>query len=127
MIPGEIIPAGEPVTVNEGLPVTTLEITNTGLVPIHLTAHFHVFEANRYLRFDRRKAFGMRLDVHVKGAVRFLPGETRQVELVPIGGKRVIYGFNDAVNGRLDNIDPGEAARRLAERGFLDLSTQDAN
>lgn len=126
MIPGEIIPANEPVTVNDGLPVTTLDITNTGPVAIQLTAHFHVFEANRYLQFDRRKAFGMRLDVHAKGAVRFPPRETRQVELVPIGGKRIIHGFNDAVNGALDGIDPGEAAHRIAARGFLDSSDQDA-
>jgi urease subunit beta len=126
MIPGEIIPAGEPVTVNEGLPVTRLEITNTGPVVIQLTAHFHVFEANRHLQFDRRKAFGMRLDVHAKGAVRFPPGETRRVDLVPIGGERVVHGFNDAVNGRLDDIDAGEAACRLAERGFLDTSGQGA-
>jgi urease beta subunit len=126
MIPGEVIPAGEPVTVNAGLPVSTLDITNTGQVAIQLTAHFHVFEANRYLRFDRRKAFGMRLDVHAKGAVRFPPGETLQVDLVPIGGRRIMYGFNDAVNGRLDDVDPGEATCDLAARGFLDASTRDA-
>lgn len=119
MIPGEILPAAGPVTVNEGLPVTTIDITNTGPIPIHLTAHFHVFEANRYLKFDRRKAYGMRLDVHAKGAVRIPPGETRTVDLVPIGGNRIVRGFHGAVDGPLDETDAEMAAARLVERGFL--------
>lgn len=119
MIPGEIVPASDPVIVNDGLPRTTIDITNTGPVVIHITAHFHVFEANRYLKFDRRKAYGMRLDTHAKGSVRIPPGETRSVDLVPIGGKRVVLGFNGSVNGPLDDTDPEEATARLVERGFL--------
>lgn len=119
MIPGEIIPSGEAVVVNAGLPATTLAITNTGPVVIQLTAHFHVFEANRYLKFDRRKAYGMRLDVHAKGAVRIQPGETRQVDLVPIGGRRVVHGFNGAVNGALDDDAADSATEQLVARGFL--------
>lgn len=119
MIPGEIIPGGDAVIVNAGLPVTTVAITNTGPVVIQLTAHFHVFEANRYLKFDRRKAYGMRLDVHAKGGVRFQPGETREVDLVPIGGRRVVHGFNGAVNGLLDDTAADIATHRLVARGFL--------
>lgn len=119
MTPGEIISTGEPIEVNAGLPVTQVSITNHGSVPVHLTAHFHIFEANPRLEFDRLKAFGMRLDTHAKGSVRFEPGETKTVDLVPIGGHRVVHGFNGAVNGPLDDIDPQEALNGLISRGFL--------
>ena len=119
MIPGEIIPAAEPIIVNEGLPVTTVAITNTGPVTVQLTSHFHVFEANPRLRFNRHRAYGMRLDTHAKGAVRIPPGETREVCLVPIGGRRIVRGFNGAVDGPLHDLDAQTATQRLVERGFL--------
>ena len=119
MIPGEMVPAANPVEINAGLPVTTIAVTNSGDAPIHLTAHFHVFEANPRLAFDRRRAYGMRLDLPANGSVRFEPGETRAIALVPIGGKRVIHGFNGAVNGPLDGTDVDEALAWLIERGFL--------
>jgi urease beta subunit len=125
MIPGEVIPGREPVEINAGLPVTSVDITNTGEVPVHVTAHFHVFEANPRLSFDRRKAWGMRLDVPSNGAVRFEPGQTARVDLVPIGGARVVYGFNSAVNGPLDQADADEALRSLIERGFLHVEPDD--
>lgn len=118
MIPGQILPHGEPVEINAGLPVTTVAVTNTSRVPIHLTAHFHVFEANPRLRFDRRKAYGMRLDTHVKGAARFEPGETKEIRLVPIGGARIVHGFNGAINGPLDAVDVDAALEALVQRGF---------
>ncbi|CAN5614889.1 hypothetical protein BH24CHL1_BH24CHL1_07660 [soil metagenome] len=123
MIPGEIIATAEPLVVNAGLTVTTISISNTGPVTVQLTAHFHVFEANPCLRFDRRQAYGMRLDTHAKGAVRILPGETREVDLVPIGGKRIVRGFNSAVDGPLDELDAETATQRLVEREFLDKSS----
>jgi urease beta subunit len=119
VIPGEILPADEPVRIDAGLPVTRVDVINTGPVPIHLTAHFHVFEANPRLRFDRRAAFGMRLKTHAKGSVRFESGETKSIELVPIGGARIVHGFNGAVNGPLAEVDPDEATARLVARGFL--------
>lgn len=119
MIPGEIIPRDEPVEINAGLPVTRVSVTNTGPAPVHITAHFHVFEANPRLKFDRLKAYGMRLDTHAKGAVRFEPGETKVIALVPIGGRRVVRGFNGAVDGPLDETGADEALQRLIERGFL--------
>lgn len=119
MIPGEIIPAAEPITVNAGLPVTIVSITNTGPVTVQLTTHFHIFEANPRLRFDRRRAYGMRLDTHAKGSIRILPGETRQVNLVPIGGRRIVHGFNGAVHGPLDDLDAETATQSLVARGFL--------
>ncbi len=118
MIPGEIIRRDEPVIINAGLPVTTIDITNTSPLPVHITAHFHVFEANPCLAFDRLAAWGMRLDVPSDGAVRFEPGATVSVNLVPIGGDRNVYGFQGVVNGSLDQSDPAEALARLIERGF---------
>lgn len=118
MIPGQILPHDEPVEINAGLPVTPISVTNASRVPIHITAHFHVFEANPRLRFDRRKAYGMRLDTHAKGAIRFEPGETKAIRLVPIGGARVVHGFNGAVNGALDTVDVNEALEELVRRGF---------
>jgi urease beta subunit len=119
MVPGQILPAADAIEINAGLPVMTVRVTNTGAVPVHLTAHFHVFEANPRLVFDRRRAWGMRLDVPANGSVRFEAGETREIALVPIGGKRVIHGFNDAVNGPLDETDADAALAKLVERGFL--------
>jgi urease beta subunit len=125
MIPGEIIPSSEPIEINAGLPSTPVNITNTGDVPVHLTAHFHVFEANPRLSFDRRRAWGMRLDAPSNGAVRIEPGQTVTANLVPIGGARVVHGFNGAVNGALDQTDPDEALRRLIARGFLHVASSD--
>jgi len=118
MIPGEILRRDEPIIINAGLPVTTIDITNTSPLPVHITAHFHVFEANPCLAFDRLAAWGMRLDVPSDGAVRLEPGATVSVSLVPIGGDRNVYGFQGVVNGSLDQSDPAEALARLIERGF---------
>lgn len=118
--PGAIIPASdEPLTINPGLPATNVRVTNTGDVPVHLTAHYHVLEANRALRFDRRKAFGMRPDVPAGGAVRIEPGATVDVPLVPIGGRRVVRGFHGLVDGPLDEVDVDSLIARMVERGFL--------
>jgi urease beta subunit len=118
MVPGEIIPTADPVEINAGLPVHTLAVTNTGDVPVHLTAHFHIFEANPRLRFNRRAAYGMRLDVPSNGSVRIAPGETREIALVPISGARIVRGFNNAVNGPLDATDVDRALSGLIARGF---------
>ena len=117
--PGAILPAPGPVEINAGLPVTRVRITNDGDVPVHLTAHFHVFEANPRLRFDRRKAFGMRPDVPSGGAIRIEPGQTVEVPLVPIGGRRVVRGFHGLVDGPLDQADVDALLERMVARGFL--------
>ncbi len=119
LAPGAILPGGDAIEINPGLPRTTVRVTNTGVVPVHLTAHFHVFEANPRLRFDRRRAFGMRPDLPSGGAVRIPPGETVEVPLVPIGGRRVVRGFNGLVGGPLDAVDVDEALARAIARGFL--------
>jgi urease subunit beta len=101
MIPGEIIcPEGE-IEVNAGQPVTTLEVSNTGDRPVQVGSHYHFAEANIGLAFDREAARGQRLDIPAGTAVRFEPGQTREVRLIPYGGGRVVYGFNAKVMGAL--------------------------
>jgi urease beta subunit len=118
--PGAILPGSdEPVTINAGRSPSTVQVTNTGEVPVHLTAHLHVFEANPRLRFDRRKAFGMRPDVPAGGAVRIAPGATVEVPLVPIGGTRSVYGFWGLIDGHLHETDVDAVLARAAELGFL--------
>ncbi len=100
-----------------------LEVTNTAVVPISVTSHFHFFEANPRLRFDRAAAYGMHLAVAAGAAVRFEPGGTRRVALVPIGGRRVVIGFAGLVDGPLD--EPGARERALEKAracGYLDAS-----
>ena len=101
MIPGEIIcPPGE-IELNAGRPTVTLDVANTGDRPIQVGSHYHFFETNPALQFDREKARGMRLDIAAGTAVRFEPGQTRQVSLVAFGGQREVYGFRGAVMGSL--------------------------
>ena len=100
--PGEVVPADGPdIIINEGLPVTTLEVANTGDRPIQVGSHYHFFETNEALKFDRRKAYGCRLNIAAGTAVRFEPGQSRTVELIPLAGARKVYGFNGRVNGAL--------------------------
>ncbi len=116
--PGGIVSGDGEIEVNAGCPVVTIPIRNRGRVPVHLTAHFHVFEANPDLCFDRRKAFGMRPDVPVGWALSIEPGQTVEVPLVPIGGRRVIRGFHGIVDGALDEADVDQLLRLLVARGF---------
>ncbi len=116
--PGAIIPTGDAVEINAGLPTTVVLITNEGDVPVHVTAHMHVFEANPMLCFDRRRAFGMRPNVPVGLAIRLEPGETKPMQLVPIGGNRVVRGFAGLVDGPLDEIDVDDALAKAIERGY---------
>ncbi len=102
MIPGEIITAGGDLTLNEGAPTVTLGVANTGDRPVQVGSHYHFSETNPALDFDRDKARGMRLDIAAGTAVRFEPGQTREVTLVPLRGARKVYGFNQKVMGGLD-------------------------
>lgn len=102
MIPGEyFIQEGE-VAANAGRRTTKVKVTNTGDRPIQVGSHFHFFEVNKAMSFDREKAYGMRLNIIASTAVRFEPGEVKEVELVDIGGLRRIFGHNNLVNGDLD-------------------------
>ncbi|HEV2676340.1 MAG TPA: urease subunit beta [Aliidongia sp.] len=102
MIPGEIIPAAGEIELNAGRPTITLTIANTGDRPIQVGSHFHFAETNNALTFDRTAARGMRLDIAAGTAVRFEPGQTREVTLVAFAGNREVYGFAGAVMGKLE-------------------------
>ena len=101
MIPGEVIAADGDLELNAGAPTVTLEVANTGDRPIQVGSHYHFAETNPALAFDRAAARGQRLDIAAGTAVRFEPGQAREVTLVPIGGARRIFGFRQAVMGDL--------------------------
>jgi len=101
VIPGEVIPADGEIELNAGRPVTVLRVANTGDRPIQVGSHYHFFETNPALRFDRAAARGQRLDIAAGTAVRFEPGQEREVSLVPFAGDRTVYGFRQDVMGRL--------------------------
>ncbi len=101
MIPGEIFPAPGEIILNEGRVAISLKVANTGDRPIQVGSHYHFAEANAALDFDRRAALGYRLDIPAGTAVRFEPGQSRDVSLVPYAGDRIVYGFRRAVMGPL--------------------------
>ncbi|SFK96352.1 urease subunit beta [Shimia haliotis] len=101
MIPGELLPADGDLTLNDGAEVTTLMVANTGDRPIQVGSHYHFAEANPALEFDRTAAHGLRLDIAAGTAVRFEPGQRREVNLIPISGARRVFGFNQKVMGDL--------------------------
>ena len=101
MIPGEVITEDGDIELNKGAATVTLIVANTGDRPIQVGSHYHFFETNEALAFDRDKARGMRLDVAAGTAVRFEPGQRREVRLVPFGGKRRIFGFQQKIMGEL--------------------------
>ncbi|HLX81973.1 MAG TPA: urease subunit beta [Burkholderiales bacterium] len=101
MIPGEMKVAAGDIELNKGRKTVTLEIVNSGDRPIQVGSHYHFFETNEALRFDRKKAYGFRLNIAAGTAVRFEPGQGRTVELVALSGDRKVYGFAGKVNGKL--------------------------
>jgi urease beta subunit len=101
MIPGEYFLRDEPIEANVGRATARIAVTNRGDRPIQVGSHCHFFEVNRALDFDRKAAYGMRLNVGAGLAVRFEPGDTKEVEIVALGGTRTVYGINGLVNGKL--------------------------
>jgi len=101
MIPGELFIKPGEIALNDGAAAVTLEVANTGDRPIQVGSHYHFFETNQALRFERDKARGMRLDIPAGTAVRFEPGQTREVTLVPYGGRRRVFGFQGRISGKL--------------------------
>jgi urease subunit beta len=101
MIPGEVFPKTGDIELNVGAPQITLEVANTGDRPIQVGSHYHFYETNNGLRFDREQARGMRLDIPAGTAVRFEPGQTREVRLVPLSGNRTVFGFQQKIMGPL--------------------------
>ncbi|MEM2136043.1 MAG: urease subunit beta [Candidatus Jordarchaeaceae archaeon] len=121
MIPGEYILRDEPVVCNCERQTIKIVVANTGDRPIQVGSHFHFFEVNKALRFDREKAFGMRLNIPAGTAVRFEPGEEKEVTLVSIGGTKVVYGLNGLTEGTVvEKSKKNESLRRAKDAGFME-------
>jgi urease beta subunit len=119
MIPGEYLLAESPVEANPDRPMREIEVANTGDRPIQVGSHFHFFEANKALLFDRSLAFGMRLNVPAGTAVRFEPGDSKRVPLVAIGGGAAVFGLNGLTNGATGAAQREGALGRARSREFL--------
>ena len=128
MIPGEYILGDGDIEANVGRRTVLLTVANTGDRPIQVGSHFHFFEVNRALEFDRAAAFGQHLDIPASTALRFEPGDERQVKVVPFGGKRAVYGFNNLVDGATAGKSAGPAKAKAvalaAKRGFRSSATK---
>jgi urease subunit beta len=118
LVPGELLPRGAPVTINADRETATVTVSNTGDRPVQVGSHFHFFEANAALEFDRESAFGMRLDVPAGTAKRFEPGDEISVDLVAIGGERIVSGMNSLVDGPVDDETKAAAIERAREAGY---------
>lgn len=120
LVPGELIREDEPVTINEGREKADVTVENTGDRPVQVGSHYHFFEANPKLDFDRETAFGMRLNVPAGTAIRFEPGTERDVPLVAIGGEGIVHGMAGLANGDVRDEEIKERAlNRAAAQGFL--------
>jgi urease subunit beta len=125
--PGGYVCAADPVPFNQGRPVTTLTVRNTGDRPVQVGSHFHFFEVNRALEFDRAAGFGQHLNIPASTALRFEPGDEREVELVPYAGRREVYGFNNLVDGptagEFASAQKTKGLQGIAQRGFRSSGT----
>lgn len=120
LIPGEIVAGTAPVVLNAGRRTVTLRVRNTSMWPVHVSSHYHFFEANGRLAFDRGATFGMHLDIPAGATARWEPGEEKEVRLVEYAGRREVHGFNGLVDGPLTPEAKAAALARLRARGFLD-------
>jgi urease subunit beta len=128
---GGLILAEGDIELNVGRPAITMKVRNTGDRPIQVASHFHFFETNRYLEFDRARTFGLRLDIPSTTAIRFEPGDEKEVKLVPMGGKQYCIGFNNLVDG-WTGAGPNKehrpnfemAMRRASESGYKSIQVQ---
>src|ERR1700754_3758038 len=118
MIPGEYILKKEDIIANEGRATVKIAVVNTGDRPVQIGSHFHFFEVNKQMEFDRAKAFGMRLNIPAGTAVRFEPGEEKQVELVEFGGSKKIFAFNNLVDGKISDKHKKQAIEKANSSNF---------
>ena len=117
---GEIISCNKEIELNKGRSTITLTVTNSGDRPIQVGSHFHFFEVNKLLKFDREASFGYRLDIPSGMSVRFEPGETKSVQLCQFGGKKRIFGLNNLTQGQSEASSKGKALLNARTKGFLD-------
>jgi len=118
MIPGEYILAKGHIECNVARPTEQLVVINTGDRPIQIGSHFHFFEVNKQMQFEREKSFGMRLNIPAGTAVRFEPGEEKEVELVSFGGNKEIFGFSNLVDGAINEENKKSALQKAADKNF---------
>lgn len=118
MIPGEYILAEGNIEINAGRKTATIVVVNTGDRPVQIGSHFHFFEVNKQLAFEREKAFGMRLNIAAGTAVRFEPGEEKEVELVEFGGAKKVVGFSNLVDGFVNDETKQPALEKVREQNF---------
>ncbi|GKU26688.1 urease subunit beta [Clostridium folliculivorans] len=118
MKPGEIIVKDRDIICNEGRKTKNLIVSNTGDRPVQVGSHFHFFEVNKCIQFDRAEAFGMRLDIASGTAVRFEPGEEKEIQLVEIGGNKLVYGLNGLTSGATDEANKEDSLNRAKESSF---------
>ena len=123
MIPGEYALADGPIEANAGRRTAALTVANTGDRPIQVGSHFHFFETNKALRFDRASAFGMRLNIPAGTAVRFEPGDEKRVTLVEVAGSKAVHGLNGLTNGTVTASGKTRALTRARQQGFLPEGT----
>jgi len=117
MIPGEYFLSDVPIIANVGKSITSISVRNTGDRPIQVGSHTHFFEVNKALEFPRRQSYGHHLNIPAGTSIRFEPGETKEVELTELGGKKTVYGFSGLVNGNLDEKQE-DAFKKAIEKGF---------
>lgn len=125
VVPGELLTSEGDLELNAGRTTTTVTVENTGDRPIQVGSHFHFFETNRALRFDRAATYGLRLDIPSGTAVRFEPGEAQVVSLTSYGGQRIVIGQNDVTNGRTDTAPSRELMTAMRTSGFLDTAVDE--
>ena len=116
---GEIMPLDREITLNEGKPSIKLLVANTGDRPVQVGSHFHFFEVNRCLSFDREKAYGYHLDIPSGTSVRFEPGEEKEVQLVRLGGKQIVYGCNDLTRMKTSPENLEKAMEKAEKKGMI--------
>jgi urease subunit beta len=122
MIPGEYILQQNDIIANAGRSTVTVVVVNTGDRPVQIGSHFHFFEVNRQLQFDRQAAYGMRLNIPAGTAVRFEPGEEKEVQLVTFGGNQKVYGFNNLLNGDITEENKEQAVQNALNDHFKNQS-----
>lgn len=118
MIPGEVIVKNSFIEINEGKETKTVKVTNKGDRPCQIGSHFHFFEVNKRLSFDRAAAFGFRLNIASGTSVRFEPGETKEVELVALGGNKRVFGLNNLTSGQVNATTAEKALLNAKLKGF---------
>ena len=121
MIPGEYILKETNIECNVGRQTIKIAVVNTGDRPVQIGSHFHFFEVNKQIEFDREKAFGMRLNIAAGTAIRFEPGEEKEVQLVTFGGAQKVYGFNNLVNGDIAEVNKEQSVQNALNNHFKNL------